>query len=89
MSKGIYRFLWDCGRMGEVKSIFVADSKDVEDAIGKNIYFGEILGKHSDVNGILEAGEIKLVTEDEHTVKMFEDFNLECGYNPLYNIEDE
>lgn len=89
MAKGIYKFYWDCGRMGEIKSIFVADSEDVENAIGKEVYFGEILGKHSDVNGVLESGEIKLVTIDEHVIRLFEDFDLKCGYNPLHYISEE
>jgi hypothetical protein len=26
--EGIYKFYWDCGRMGEIEGIFIADSKD-------------------------------------------------------------
>ena len=31
--KKIYRFFWDCRRMGELDGLFIADDKDVEDVI--------------------------------------------------------
>jgi hypothetical protein len=33
-------------------------------AFGKEVYFGEILGKHSEVSGTLEEGEIKKLDLD-------------------------
>ena len=41
--KGIYRFSWNCGRNGTLDSIFVAESEDVEKAVGKLV--SEKLGK--------------------------------------------
>ena len=52
--KAIYQFHWDCGRMGDIAGLFVASKQDVQDAIGKEIYFGEVLGKHSEVYGTLD-----------------------------------
>lgn len=65
---GIYEFYWDCGRMGELEGLFLADSKDVADAIGKTIYFGEVLGKHSEVEGTLNAEDINLKTDDQEFI---------------------
>jgi len=45
--KAIYEFYWDLGRMGEVSGMFIADKDDIKKIIGTEIYFGEILGKHS------------------------------------------
>lgn len=88
--KGIYRFKCDCGRMGELSGIFVADSADVEKLIGSHVYFGEVLGKNSEVEGEIEEDEIELVTDNESCVEMFEFFNLSTGYNPFdYLNEDE
>ena len=43
--KKLYEFYWDFGRMGEVTGMIIAEEEDVASAIGKQIYFGEILGK--------------------------------------------
>lgn len=86
---GIYKFHWDCGRQGNVDGCFVADDSEVEKAIGQEVYFGEILGKHSEIYGTLEKGEIELVTTDEQVVSLFEQFELSNGYNPLEYLRDE
>ena len=76
--------------MGSVDGVFIADSDEVSNSIGKEVYFGEILGKHSEVYGELEKDEIELVTDDEKVVSLFEQFDLSSGYNPLeYINEDE
>lgn len=49
----LYKFYWYCGRMGDVEGVFKAKKSFVESVIGNNVYFGEILGKHSDVYGTL------------------------------------
>jgi hypothetical protein len=54
MSKILVKFYWDCGRNGDVEGLFITTKKELKYAIGKQIYFGEILGKHSEVYGILK-----------------------------------
>lgn len=89
----IYNFYWDCG-YGVIDSLFVADEKDVEDAIGKEINFGEQLGKHSEVCGILEDEDIYYVfSEDEDKdfdkiVERMESIGW-IGYNPLDFLRQE
>lgn len=88
--KKLYKFSWDCGRQGYVEGLFIAEELDVENAIGKEVYFGEILGKHSEVYGVIEDGEIQEVKVSETTVKEMEEV-LGCdisGYNPLGYIEE-
>lgn len=87
--KGIYKFHWDCGRQGDIEGCFVADDSEVKLAIGKEVYFGEILGKHSEIYGTLEEGEIELTTTDPQVVSLFEQFKLANGYNPLEYLHDE
>lgn len=60
----LYQFHWDCGRMGDLESLFAATPSDVKSLIGKEVYFGEVLGKHSDIHGTIEEGEITLLIED-------------------------
>lgn len=87
--KGIYKFHWDCGRQGDVEGCFVADDREVKSAIGKEVYFGEILGKHSEIYGTLEKDEIELTTTDSQVVSLFEQFKLASGYNPLEYLQED
>lgn len=74
----LWKFYWDC-RNGCVEGIFKATKEEVDAAIGKEVCFGEILGKHSEVYGIIEDGEIEIITDDPLIVK----HATESGYNPL------
>lgn len=82
----LWSFYWDCGRQGEVEGLFKATKEEVEKAIGKEVYFGEILGKHSEIYGTIEEGEIALVSDNPIEV-----INAALsGYNPLeFLSEDE
>jgi hypothetical protein len=85
MSKSLYKFFWDCGRMGDVEGLFIADEEDVAEAIGKEVYFGEILGKHSEVYGTLDEGDLEKIDIDSETIeKLIPHLGLHwSGYNPL------
>lgn len=86
----LYSFYVDCGRMGSLDGLFIATQEEVDKAIGKEMYFGEVLGKHSDVGGTLEAHEIKLVSDDQEKVDWLLDLLGESvsGFNPLDYIQD-
>lgn len=81
----LWRFHWDCGRQGEVEGLFKATKEEVVAAIGKDVYFGEILGKHSEVYGVIEDGDITLESDDPLVVLGAK----ESGYNPLDYAEYE
>jgi len=87
--KKLYVFYWDCGRSGSVEGIFIAEEKDVKNAIGKNVYFGEILGKHSEVYGILEEKDFKKIKVSDITIKELEEVigDTISGYNPLAYLD--
>ncbi len=89
--KNLYSFYWDCGRQGEVNGVFLATEEEVNNVIGKEIYFGEILGKHSEIYGKLEKNEIKIITDNQDFLKMAEDLkiDLSSGFNPLAYIQEE
>lgn len=78
----LWSFYWDCGRQGEVTGLFKATKEEVKNAIGKEVRFGEILGKHSEVEGTLEDGEITLVSDNPIEVMSA----TESGYNPLHYL---
>ncbi len=88
--KGIYRLNVDCGRMGDVEGIFVADSEDVKGIMGKEIYFGEVLGKHSEIVAEMNLSTIILLTDAKEAVDVVEQYDLSAGFNPFDFLgEDE
>ena len=91
MSKALYAFRWDVGRMGDVQGLFIADKEVVDKAIGSEVYFGEILGKHSEVYGELEKRDLTIKTENPELIAwleiVFDSTNI-SGYNPLEYIDE-
>jgi hypothetical protein len=91
--KALYQFYWDCKRSGDVTGLFVAHKTEVEAAIGRNVNFGEILGKHSEICGVLETDDLTIKSEDQEFIAKLVDVigrNTISGYNPLeYLGEDE
>lgn len=83
--KVLYKFYWYCGRMGDVEGVFKAKKSFVESVIGNNVYFGEILGKHSDVYGTLGEEDLEIISEDPIVVMN----TPESGYNPLKYMQFE
>jgi hypothetical protein len=61
MTMNLYRFDLDCGRMGSIEGIFAAPSESVDNIILEDLYFGEMLGKHSDIECIIEHDHITLL----------------------------
>lgn len=83
--KKLYSFYWDCGRMGNLQGLFIAEESDVEKILGKEVYFGEVLGKHSEVYGTVDAENIEVVSSDTEKVEWLESIlgSTVSGYNPL------
>ena len=89
--KVLAQFFWDCGRNGKIDGLFIADKSEIQSAVGKNIYLGEVLGKHSEIYGEIDEGDITVISEDSTVVevllRLFEDGTI-SGFNPLEYIED-
>ncbi len=82
--KKLYRFEWYVGRMGTVRGIFAEEESVINKNIGKPVYFGEILGKHSEIFGNLEEKDLKVLTDDQDFIIKAEQYELiPHGYNPL------
>lgn len=91
MAKKLYNFYWDCGRQGSLEGLFIADEDKIKDSIGKEVYFGEVLGKHSEVSGTLDEIDLTEIDIPESVVLILEEKvgkNI-SGYNPLDYIEGE
>lgn len=87
-TKGVYQFFWDCGRMGDLHGVFVATDKEVRDTHGKRVYFGEVLGKHSEIEGEIDPPDIALISDDPAVVAAFES-RSPIGYSPIEYLQDQ
>lgn len=83
--KAIYKLNLDCGRNGSLYGIFIADKEYVDVLVNNDIevYFGEILGKHSDISLSIDDTDIELITDDKKVIDMFEEYELSTGINPF------
>lgn len=80
----LFEFFWDCGRGGCLQGAFAATQEQVDRVMGHEVYFGEVLGKHSEVRGILEPEDLQVLTEDaDFIAKAIEYGLLPIGWNPL------
>lgn len=84
----LWDFYWDCGRQGDVKSTFVATDDEIADIVGKRAYFGEILGKHSEVYGDIEEADFTMVSDDPAFVESFRSKVGSTGHCPFDYIEE-
>jgi len=92
MDKNIlWKFKWDCGREGYLKGLFIAPKSEVESIVGKEIYFGEALGKHSEIFGELESSDLEQVDASDGLIKELEELfgTTVSGYNPLEYVYEE
>ena len=91
--KKLYRMYFEYGRLGGLEGLFVAEESDVGDLIGREIYFGEVLGKHSNVYGKLEASDFTVVCDNQEVIDILVQAmrgESISGYNPFdYYEEDE
>ena len=83
--KALFKMNFDCGRNGNLEGVFISDTDDVKYLVKNNIsvYFGEVLGKHSDVSGCVDKSEITMITTDENVISVVFEHGLESGYNPF------
>lgn len=74
------------GRMGSLDGLFVCTTEEFENIIGKEIYFGEVLGKHSEIYGTVTEENFKVVSDCQDKidwlVKVIGGLNI-SGYNPV------
>lgn len=101
--RNLYRLSCDFGRMGRVEGIFTATKEDVRALQGRTIYFGEILGKHSQVALEIDEGAIQLIDKYGPFVEQAEqllghhirdpwtpwDSYTISGYNPFGYVTEE
>ena len=80
----LYKFSVNCGRMGTLSGVFVAEEEKVQTIMGEKAYFGEVLGKHSDITVKIDDTVLTVLTDDHEFIKKAEEYKLvPIGHNPL------
>lgn len=91
--KQLVSFYWGCGRIGHVEGLFVCEKEELEKAIGKQVYLGEVLGKHSEIYGALEREDVTILSENQEKIEWLLSVcgnnDTISGYNPLYYLREE
>lgn len=87
--KKLYKYILNYGRMGVLEGLFISDEASLMEAIGKEIYWGEVLGKHSEISSTLQLTDITTVSEDQEFIRQFEVCVGESfGYNPVSKYQE-
>ncbi len=82
--EGLWRSYYGTMRDGSLEALFFAPHSKIAEASGKTVYFGDKLGKHSDVTVKFDELDVTLVTDDPALIAaMHILFDEEFGYNPL------
>lgn len=90
--KLIVEFNLDCGRMGNLSSTFVCDKEDLESLYDEEVYFGEVLGKHSEVVATLDESNFTIKSDDQEFINKFSEIMGDywsTGHNPLWHYEED
>lgn len=88
----LVQFQASFGRMGNLEGIFFSTDKDLENILGKHVYFGEVLGKHSEIELTLEKQHFSIINRDpEFILSLRENLvrhgNTISGINPFSFLE--
>jgi len=88
--KKLYSYYIDYGRSGNLEGLFIAEESELKKILGKEIYFGEILGKHSEVTYTFDESDFNVLSEDQYKIEWLESLlgSSVSGYNPLDYFED-
>ena len=86
----LWRFRYSC-RSGTLEGLFVATDAEVDAACKKSVYFGEALGKHSEVEIALRPEHFtRLDVDMEAAAKLTAVLGKTlCGRNPLERIAEQ
>ncbi len=70
-------------RGGTLEGVFIADDANMPRLYGKDIYLGEVMGKHSEVSIRFSEGDFKILSDNQPFIEAFEEIVGYSGYNPF------
>lgn len=89
--KLLVRYEVDFGRMGDLHGLFVTTHEEMTAALGNEVYWGEVLGKHSDIYHKLQIEDLTVVTDDQDFIaKLVEYVGTDVsGFNPIAKLSED
>ncbi len=72
-------------RYCNISGIFI-EEKDIVDYVLERefeIYGGELAGKHSSIDVLVNKDTLKIISDNQEAVRMIEELGLENGFNPF------
>lgn len=91
----LVKFEWD-GYYGSLSGLFITTREEIDSIDGKNVYFGEVLGKHSELLLEMEESDFVILSSDTSVIAMVRHlFGVSdsektlIGYNPFDYFDDE
>jgi len=94
MNKVLVSFAVDMGRSGELTGLFVTTQSELKSLYGRYVYFGEVLGKHSDVSVTLAEEHFTVKSDEQDFVEKVMNIVADggstiSGYNPFDYLDEE
>jgi hypothetical protein len=77
--------------MGDVEGLLVTTQEEINKNEGKQVVFGEILGKHSEIDGTCTATDFEVKSDDQDFIKKLVDIigsETISGYNPFHYLAE-
>jgi hypothetical protein len=78
--------------MGNLDGLFVTTSEELEKLYGKEVYFGEVLGKHSEIYADMKADQFTVKSDDPAFIDKLVEIigsNTISGFNPFGYLEED
>lgn len=89
-NKKLYKFKIDF-HYGELEGLFISTDEKIAELYNQTIYFGEVLGKHSEVEADIKPHHIIFLTDDQYVISHLEekcDGSTISGINPLNYVKE-
>jgi len=84
--KVLVSFAWDCGRLGNLHGLFICTQEELDALEEKEVYFGEVLGKHSEIFGTLKKEDFRIISVEQDKIDWLEEIMHNksiSGFNPM------
>jgi len=87
----LVEYFVECGRMGDLNGLFVCTEEEMQQAIGKTVEWGEVLGKHSDIYHVLKPEHFTIKSNDQEFISKLVDllgYSI-SGFNPIDKLSED
>jgi hypothetical protein len=69
---------------------YYENSNAIDACIGKEVYFGEILGRHSEIYGTLDKEDLEVLTDNQDEIEIIEKYiGNSFGLNPIKHLRED